>query len=1706
MKKRLLAILLALTLVVSLMPVGALAADDSESGNYVKVDVETGSDKNTLNVNVYGPNGALLETVTSTNARTSDCDINITLINDEYLIEDVTHSGDGAALGAIASDRMSYESKWSGSVGGGHTFALNVYLRANPTEPPKTPNGTYNGPATVGFRAYESQLLKMLYCENPTLVNDNTKITGVEMFFRKTFGEGQSVNFTPSDRENDYFYFELSNASGLAVPANVSEIRISYKNGETKGVASIEAGDLSFVYNGGAGHYYSIESSNDNVHIVYFYNEPGTSLINDYHQYAVRFVEDGGNLQGKMPKDPEYPQSSHFEFVAWTYDYNAGRPFLETTTVNEDITVYAQKQTTTSNNTWIYVMNDSELLKDRIEELYGREDINWDSVKISVYGEGNAHTNPNYNLGEDNGNGWRSNYGYYFVFNYLTGVDEQENESIPINDITKIVINAEDTNHNNLGDVTIDKGIYDGQFWVSTGDSSQRHKAYIYINDNSVRNPDQPDPPETDEPDAPDVNGLLKNAILVDCVGTANHTSVRFSTPLSHSVVKDVTANGDGTYSYVISISATAYLKNCNTNNYKDVPHRLAEDQEENVEITFTWKNDEWTCPYSNNGNELVIKVTCDSEESETTEYLAGFFVLMPEKMTDDFKPGDVYPTDSYYPNADGDKVTKASNEDGWVNDTTGYIGYLTQAGYEYFLEKAGVNDYSELDRNNPVRVEIPANMASTYLIIPKGSELGTVYTDYLSQGYELVCYQINNSTLGVNWPSITNKTPPGSTTYPINTGKTFHVDCYISNVPVSVIYDPNGGEGNAYEDTTAITGQSYTVLGNDNENLQFTNEGYKFAGWSTTPTGGVDYKAGYEIDPIMGDTILYAVWEKEEEPEPITDADLAGVKVVLDCIDNVGHEDGSYTLTLDMLKDGNANVGPITANEDGTYSCTVAVHAAKFLTKYSSDYGLHWLVEGQQQNPQTVEMTWTRGEGWSADPTTLTFEVTSKPDAPTAEQAAELFKVKVYCLTSENWGEFRHKTMQFKPFTKSLEISEVSYEDGNWTCKVTLPVAPYIEKFNETYGDHTNAGGDTKSKTLILTDEGWQLDNPSNDVVEINVRCGNYVATITAANIIAYTGGEAYSHVVDANGKVIAEASGLPQPGFHITLSADTQKWLQENGIQAGDGSTTGAANLEKVLKFVYNVDGVKREWGLEYVGVYSTNAQCEATAYVYSLTPGVDEDGNKIPVRVRYMNGDVVVSSDDILMNENYVNDEFTMVIEPGELDQDAIKGKFVAANGSFIYAEVKIGAGKLTVLSTTNEEYSNPIGKESSTEITAKVNGSAEFTVNDSQVAVNPEDVHLLVDEVSNNDGFNSALEKTAREHAKMPNAASESFYLDLVHEGNGNVKVGLNGSLTINWPMPANADPNGEFKIVHYVDMDRTDTVGLDELVGAAKEVIKVKPENGSLSFNVESFSPFVLVYETKSTTPVVPPVDDDDDEVYVPNWLNTTDHYAYIVGYEDGMIKPGNNITRAEVATIFFRLLTDNARERFWSTTNEFSDVNAGSWYNNAISTLSNMGIITGYDDGTFKPNAQITRAEFVTIATRFFSYKADYEGAFKDVSYLSWYADYVQAAVDMGLVSGYPDGSFRPGNNITRAEAVTIVNRVLHRVPHEDHLLALSAMNVWPDNPYGTWYYADMQEATNSHSYKWIRVSGALVEDWTGKLAERDWAALESAWANAHSK
>ena len=235
----------------------------------------------------------------------------------------------------------------------------------------------------------------------------------------------------------------------------------------------------------------------------------------------------------------------------------------------------------------------------------------------------------------------------------------------------------------------------------------------------------------------------------------------------------------------------------------------------------------------------------------------------------------------------------------------------------------------------------------------------------------------------------------------------------------------------------------------------------------------------------------------------------------------------------------------------------------------------------------------------------------------------------------------------------------------------------------------------------------------------------------------------------------------------------------------------------------------------------------------------------------------------------------------------------------------------------------------------------------------------------------------------------------------------------------------------------------------------------------------------------------PPVTIPDD---VPTGLNGKDHYAYVVGYPDGMVYPQKNITRAEVATIFFRLLKDETREANMTKSNGYNDMKDGAWYTCAVSTLSKMGIIKGYEDGSFKPDASISRAEFAAIAARFDPDGDKTPATFSDVS-SHWAKDEISIAANHGWIKGYEDGSFKPDQKITRAETMTLVNRVLKRLPETKDDLHKD-MKTWPDNQNeSAWFYLAVQEATNSH-YQKLKKDGTH-EKWESMRETRDWAALE---------
>ena len=634
----------------------------------------------------------------------------------------------------------------------------------------------------------------------------------------------------------------------------------------------------------------------------------------------------------------------------------------------------------------------------------------------------------------------------------------------------------------------------------------------------------------------------------------------------------------------------------------------------------------------------------------------------------------------------------------------------------------------------------------------------------------------------------------------------------------------------------------------------------------------------------------------------------------------------------------------------------------------------------------------------------------------------------------------------------------------------------------------------------------------------------------IRPADITIYTGGNGYDSVVNGSGDEIGLTNnGLPTPGFYIDMSDAMNEWLLEK-VNSEDITTNDEGkqviDLSGYLTFTYNKDTVTRTWSLERYDNKQDNTSMAYSQYIYRITPGVSDDGTETPIRLQFTDDKgAFMTSDDFSVGLNELFHQYDMSIYPGDLEQKLVKAVLTIGEETYeLESEVK--EGKLIVRGVTdnNTATTDVIDATPTDEvenITAQVPANTKFYINESKLeVVDATKVSLLVDSIVP-DGNNTLLNKAVTGFDEITsNHKYQLNYLDLVDTSNGNAWVTADKPITVYWPYPEGTTMETNFQIVHYDGLDRDDNGALTgndftmtrySADSQNTNVLENTPQG--IKITVNSFSPFALFWEEADddNPPYIPPTtgdDDDDEEEPDTPALDRVNHFLYVEGYPEDYrtgeysdnedlwpVKPQGNITRAEVATIFYRLLKDEVREEIETDVNSFPDVNKDDWFNITVSSLANMGALSGYEDGTFRPNEPISRAELAAMAVRFYdTFEAEYEeGTFLDVDGDEWYADAIAAAEELGIIGGYPDGTVRPNNNITRAETCAIVNRVLERRPHDDHLGDVEDMRTWPDNQPGAWYYADMQEATNGHYYEWIDIDGSKFEEWTEVDKDYDW-------------
>ena len=574
---------------------------------------------------------------------------------------------------------------------------------------------------------------------------------------------------------------------------------------------------------------------------------------------------------------------------------------------------------------------------------------------------------------------------------------------------------------------------------------------------------------------------------------------------------------------------------------------------------------------------------------------------------------------------------------------------------------------------------------------------------------------------------------------------------------------------------------------------------------------------------------------------------------------------------------------------------------------------------------------------------------------------------------------------------------------------------------------------------------------------------------TLTPADMTIYMGGDGgYDAVVDKDGDTVSSNS-LPHPIFQLTGAP--------SGVTFNNRTFTNA------------------ESGNSWELVPETGA---ANYYHFE-----NEAGTEVGVRVQYSNEDGAVTSDKFApATEKDVFNKYTVSVYTGDT-----KGIVTAvANNDKNYL-IKTGEGTLTVRAVENE--TDPTS-DVVTAVTAPVTaGTATavaptgttYTLNNTGVQL-PADSKpsLLFDDIIQSDGQGEeriAELKKAVDTELGGTSADRQYeikYLDLVDANNGNAWIKASNAVTIYWGYPEGTDQSTDFKLLHFEDLHRDtsdgNTTGFDpDDIGTSKiQEAEVTNNSNGISFTVEpgGFSPFVLTWDEKEKPvdpdpPYIPPVDPDEpadpDDTGVSDLLNTEDHIQYLFGYPDGTFGPEKNMTRAEVAQMFYNLLLDQDV----TITKTFDDVPANAWYTKAVNTLASLDIISGVGDNKFEPERSITRAEFTAMAMKFAVGGEEGENIFSDVDENDWFYDAVVNSIQYGWIHGYGDGTFRPNNPITRAEVTAIVNNMLGRAADEDfvdeHAEELTPFSDIEKH----WAYYHIVEATNDHDY----TKPSSGENWT---------------------
>lgn len=613
-----------------------------------------------------------------------------------------------------------------------------------------------------------------------------------------------------------------------------------------------------------------------------------------------------------------------------------------------------------------------------------------------------------------------------------------------------------------------------------------------------------------------------------------------------------------------------------------------------------------------------------------------------------------------------------------------------------------------------------------------------------------------------------------------------------------------------------------------------------------------------------------------------------------------------------------------------------------------------------------------------------------------------------------------------------------------------------------ETQEDGTpvaNAG--VSLRTVEVVDDSFTLSLPGSTngyaVVLVQESAPAGVISVVPADLTIYMGGKGgYDAVYD--GSTSTSSNSLPHPIFKVTVP---------DGVNVADLADLTFENKES-----------GNTWKLVKVS---------DTENYYRFVPQTGTE-----VRVQYSNGSEIIVNDQFNPSEIHeLFEEYTISIYSGGTSGTQV----TASAGSDVYL-VATGTGTLTVRAVADENPTSEVvekvtGKLTSGTATAVKPVGTVYTLNDTGVTL-PSDAKpsLLFDDIIEDAGSTARTDaikaKVDEEVGAVGSNTTRHYeikYLDLVDANNGNAWITSSEGMYIYWAYPEGTNQSTNFKLIHFKDLHRDGTnsgFNLDDITEAQIEKIEVTNTTVGITFHVEKagFSPFALVWDVTASTPVNPNPPADPDDTGVSDLLDTENHGQYLYGYPDNTFGPDLNMTRAEVAQMFYNLLLD----KNVPITVTFEDVPENAWYENAVNTLASLGIISGVGDNKFEPDRSITRAEFTAMAMKFAMGETGGENIFSDIKSTDWYYNAVVDSIKYGWINGYGDGTFRPNNPITRGEVTAIVNHMLGREADKQFVQNHSdELNAFSDITSKHWAYYHVAEATNTHRY--VGENGS--ETWT---------------------